>query len=90
MFLAAIFGYFMNGPMLEPLKQPEIEHLKKFKCSGQVVGVFPGPRFDDPEGLDGGEADFELLGWEDCAENLSFRIDKAWRQRCSQRCDRGP
>merc|ERR1719247_3193207 len=51
----------------------------------QVVGVFPGPRFDDPEGLDGGEADLELLGWEDCAENMSFRIDKAWRQRCSQR-----
>merc|ERR1712182_141905 len=27
----------------------------------------------------------ELLGWEDCAENMSFRVDKAWRQRCSQR-----
>ena len=35
------------------------------------VGVFPGPRFDDPEGLDATEADIELLGWEDCAENLS-------------------
>ena len=22
---------------------------------------------------------------QDCAENLSFRVDKAWRQRCSQR-----
>ena len=27
----------------------------------------------------------ELLGWEECAENMSFRVDKAWRQRCSQR-----
>merc|ERR1711959_802063 len=24
-------------------------------------------------------------GWEECAENMSFRVDKAWRQRCSQR-----
>merc|ERR1712057_154760 len=31
------------------------------------------------------EADVELLGWEECAENMSFRVDKAWRQRCSQR-----
>ena len=22
---------------------------------------------------------------EECAENMSFRVDKAWRQRCSQR-----
>merc|ERR1712178_246221 len=51
----------------------------------QVVGVFPGPRFDDAEGLDQSEADVELLGWEECAENMSFRVDKAWRQRCSQR-----
>ena len=51
----------------------------------QVVGVFPGPRFDDAEGADATEADIELLGWEDCAENMSFRVDKAWRQRCSQR-----
>ena len=55
-----------------------------------MVGVFPGPRFDDAEGADATEADIELLGWEDCAENMSFRVDKAWRQRCSQRCDRGP
>ena len=45
----------------------------------QVVGVFPGPRFDDAEGADASEADIELLGWEDCAENMSFRIDKARR-----------
>ena len=49
------------------------------------IGVFPGPRFDDAEGADATEADIELLGWEDCAENMSFRVDKAWRQRCSQR-----
>jgi len=30
----------------------------------QVVGVFPGPRFDDAEG-EAGEADVELLGWEE-------------------------
>lgn len=30
----------------------------------QVVGVFPGPRFDDAEGAEAGEADVELLGWE--------------------------
>ncbi|CAJ1409346.1 unnamed protein product [Effrenium voratum] len=51
----------------------------------QVVGVFPGPRFDDAEGADAGEADVELLGWEESAETLAFRVDKAWRQRCSQR-----
>merc|ERR1712195_298495 len=51
----------------------------------QVVGVFPGPRFDDADGVDQSEADVELLGWEECAENMSFRVDKAWRQRCSQR-----
>merc|ERR1712093_150986 len=51
----------------------------------QVVGVFPGPRFDDADGMDQSEADVELLGWEECAENMSFRVDKAWRQRCSQR-----
>merc|ERR1712193_285971 len=34
---------------------------------------------------DQSEADVELLGWEECAENMSFRVDKAWRQRCSQR-----
>ncbi|CAE7232349.1 ynaI [Symbiodinium sp. CCMP2456] len=51
----------------------------------QVVGVFPGPRFDDAEGGEGAEADVELLGWEESAETLSFRVDKAWRQRCSQR-----
>eukprot|EP00438_Fugacium_kawagutii_P005811 Skav230514 [mRNA] locus=scaffold4943:23933:34986:+ [translate_table: standard] len=51
----------------------------------QVVGVFPGPRFDDPEGGEAGEADVELLGWEESAETFSFRVDKAWRQRCSQR-----
>lgn len=22
---------------------------------------------------------------QECAENMSFRVDKAWRQRCSQR-----
>eukprot|EP00490_Sorites_sp_Unknown_P025554 CAMPEP_0114654478 /NCGR_PEP_ID=MMETSP0191-20121206/10510_1 /TAXON_ID=126664 /ORGANISM="Sorites sp." /LENGTH=584 /DNA_ID=CAMNT_0001869985 /DNA_START=23 /DNA_END=1777 /DNA_ORIENTATION=+ len=31
------------------------------------------------------QVDVELLGWEECAENMSFRVDKAWRQRCSQR-----
>ena len=30
----------------------------------EVVGVFPGPKFDDAEGADQGEADVELLGWE--------------------------
>ena len=30
----------------------------------QVVGVFPGPRFDDAEG-EAGEAEVELLGWEE-------------------------
>ena len=26
-----------------------------------------------------------IFSYEECAENLSFRVDKAWRQRCSQR-----
>eukprot|EP00397_Hematodinium_sp_SG-2012_P017211 GEMP01017592.1.p1 GENE.GEMP01017592.1~~GEMP01017592.1.p1 ORF type:complete len:598 (+),score=157.34 GEMP01017592.1:82-1875(+) len=53
----------------------------------QVVGVFPGPRFDEDDGLGGDtEADsLDLLGWEECAENMSYRVDKVWRQRCSQR-----
>merc|ERR1712137_882431 len=52
----------------------------------QVVGVFPGPRFDDGEmGFDQNEAEVDLLGWEDCCEHMSFKVDKAWRQRCSQR-----
>ena len=43
------------------------------------------PRWSLLRGADQGEADVELLGWEECAENMSFRVDKAWRQRCSQR-----
>merc|ERR1712093_305532 len=33
----------------------------------------------DTKGVDQSEADVELLGWEECAENMSFRVDKAWR-----------
>merc|ERR1712203_1112302 len=36
-------------------------------------------------GFDQNEAEVDLLGWEDCCEHGSFRVDKAWRQRCSQR-----
>merc|ERR1719183_3073624 len=50
----------------------------------QVVGVFPGARMNDgsDEELD---VDVELLNWEDCAQNLTGRVDKTWRQLSSQK-----
>jgi len=50
----------------------------------QVVGVFPGARMNDgtDEELD---IDVELLNWEDCAQNLTGRIEKTWRQLSSQK-----
>merc|ERR1711959_208788 len=50
----------------------------------QVVGVFPGARMDDgtDEELD---VDVELLNWEDCAQNLTGRVEKTWRQLSSQK-----
>lgn len=50
----------------------------------QVVGVFPGARMNDgtEEELD---VDVELLNWEDCAQNLSSRVEKVWRQASSQK-----
>merc|ERR1719188_1443482 len=50
----------------------------------QVVGVFPGARMNDgtEEELD---VDVELLNWEDCAQNLTGRVEKVWRQVSSQK-----
>merc|ERR1719401_1346311 len=50
----------------------------------QVVGVFPGARMNDgtDEELD---IDVELLNWEDCAQNLTGRVEKTWRQLSSQK-----
>merc|ERR1712227_719670 len=50
----------------------------------QVIGVFPGARMNDgtEEELD---VDVELLNWEDCAQNLTARVDKTWRQHSSQK-----
>merc|ERR1719424_2515181 len=50
----------------------------------QVIGVFPGARMNDgtDEELD---VDVELLNWEDCAQNLTMRVDKTWRQLSSQK-----
>merc|ERR1719199_2183777 len=50
----------------------------------QVVGVFPGARMNDgtDEELD---VDVELLNWEDCAQNLTRRVEKTWRQLSSQK-----
>merc|ERR1719478_1783442 len=50
----------------------------------QVIGVFPGARMNDgtEEELD---VDVELLNWEDCAQNLTIRVDKTWRQASSQK-----
>ncbi|CAE8643324.1 unnamed protein product, partial [Polarella glacialis] len=50
----------------------------------QVVGVFPGARMNDgtEEELD---VDVELLNWEDCAQNLTQRVEKTWRQLSSQK-----
>ncbi|CAK9044291.1 unnamed protein product [Durusdinium trenchii] len=75
----------VNEKPFEDLKHCTAAVTRGVVKFAQVVGVFPGPKFDDAEGADQGEADVELLGWEECAENLSFRVDKAWRQRCSQR-----
>jgi chromosome segregation ATPase len=50
----------------------------------QVIGVFPGARMNDgtDEELD---VDVELLNWEDCAQNLTGRVEKTWRQLSSQK-----
>merc|ERR1719408_705545 len=50
----------------------------------QVVGVFPGARMNDgsEEELD---VDVELLNWEDCAQNMTARVEKTWRQLSSQK-----
>jgi len=50
----------------------------------QVIGVFPGARMNDgtDEELD---VDVELLNWEDCAQNLTTRVEKTWRQLSSQK-----
>ena len=69
----------VNEKPFEDLKHCVASLTKGVVKFAQVVGVFPGPRFDDTEGADATEADIELLGWEDCAENMSFRVDKACR-----------
>jgi len=50
----------------------------------QILGVFPGARMNDgtDEELD---VDVELLNWEDCAQNLTARVEKTWRQLSSQK-----
>jgi len=50
----------------------------------QIMGVFPGARMNDgtDEELD---VDVELLNWEDCAQNLTARVEKTWRQLSSQK-----
>merc|ERR1712227_354444 len=50
----------------------------------QVIGVFPGARMNDgtEEELD---IDVELLNWEDCAQNLTARVEKTWRMASSQK-----
>merc|ERR1719401_3077024 len=50
----------------------------------QVIGVFPGARMNDgtEEELD---VDVELLNWEDCAQNLTGRVEKTCRQLSSQK-----
>merc|ERR1711970_203721 len=50
----------------------------------QIIGVFPGAPMNDgtDEELD---VDVELLNWEDCAQNLTGRVEKTWRQLSSQK-----
>merc|ERR1712078_812305 len=50
----------------------------------QIIGVFPGARMNDgtDEELD---VDVELLNWEDCAQNMTGRVEKTWRQLSSQK-----
>merc|ERR1712216_201046 len=50
----------------------------------QIIGVFPGARMND--GTDKElDVDVELLNWEDCAQNLTGRVEKTWRQLSSQK-----
>merc|ERR1711985_73690 len=53
----------------------------------QVVGVFPGARMNDGSGEEL-DVDVELLNWEDCAQNLTGRVEKPWRQLSSQKYKR--
>jgi len=50
----------------------------------QVVGVFPGARMNDGSGEEL-DVDVELLNWEDCAQNMTGRVEKTWRQLSSQK-----
>merc|ERR1712118_410352 len=54
----------VNEKPFEDLKHCTASLTKGVVKFAQVVGVFPGPRFDDAEGVDQSEADVELLGWE--------------------------
>eukprot|EP00435_Cladocopium_sp_Y103_P027059 s1349_g6.t1 len=60
---------------------PDLDEVVKL-C--QVVGVFPGARMNDgtEEELD---VDVEMLNWEDCAQHLTARVEKTWRQLFSQK-----
>merc|ERR1719356_1720054 len=64
----------VNEKPFEDLKHCVASLTKGVVKFAQVVGVFPGPKFDDAEGGDQGEADVELLGWEECAE----KCPSAW------------
>merc|ERR1712224_1038406 len=75
----------VNEKPFEDLKHCTASLTKGVVKFAQVVGVFPGPRFDDAEGLDQSEADVELLGWEECAQNMVSRVEKTWRQLSSQK-----
>ncbi|OLQ01223.1 Ribonuclease H [Symbiodinium microadriaticum] len=54
----------VNEKPFEDLKHCTAALTRGVVKFAQVVGVFPGPKFDDAEGADQGEADVELLGWE--------------------------
>ena len=54
----------MNEKPFEDMKHCMSSLTKGVVKFAQVVGVFPGPRFDDAD-ADAGEADVELLGWEE-------------------------
>eukprot|EP00439_Symbiodinium_sp_Y106_P038412 s484_g4.t1 len=70
--LPQVSGSLRPEEVEEGLGVEEVEYWRPFQTPAAT-------------GADQGEADVELLGWEECAENMSFRVDKAWRQRCSQR-----
>ena len=76
-FVSVSFIALKHGVLFQVNEKPfeDLKHCMSSLTKGvvkfaQVVGVFPGPRFDDADG-DAGEADVELLGWEESSISMA-------------------